>query len=114
MLRIARGEDRDDRADALQRHGQVVLDQLAERADLRVEAERLELAAAIILERGLERARHLERDGGRAGDGDDGVLVELDHLVGAIVHDDVARRGAAIAGDEHAVLVWKERTVVAS
>ena len=31
------------------------------------------------------------------------MAVDLQHLVGAVVDDDVARRGAAVAGHEHAV-----------
>ena len=74
---------------------------------LALRREGLELAAAVILEGGLEGAGHFEGDGGGAGDGDDGVLVELDDLVGPIIHDDIAGSGAAIASDENAILIVK-------
>ena len=63
--------------------------------------------AAVILKRSLQHPRHFKGGGGRSRDGQDGVAVEFDHLVGAIVHDDVARRGAAISRDDDAVLVVK-------
>jgi hypothetical protein len=67
----------------------------------------MSLPKARTLARRLSAWSHLEGHGGRTRDGDDRVAVEIDHLVGAVVHDDVAGGGAAVSRDEHAVFVVK-------
>ncbi len=54
----------------------------------------------------FEDARHFKGDRRHARNGEDGTVVDVDEFLGALVHDEIARRGATIACDQHAVLVF--------
>ena len=67
----------------------------------------LELAAAVELKRMFEHARHFPRRGWHARDGHERTFVDLEHLVGAIINDEIPRRSAPVAGDEDTVGVFE-------
>ena len=54
-----------------------------------------------MLELDLEQASHLDREAGGAGDADARVLVGLEDLLDVALRNDVAHRGAAVAGHDH-------------
>ena len=56
----------------------------------------------VVLELGLEQPHHLDREAGGAGDADAGVLVGREDLLDVALGDDVAHRGAPVAGHHHA------------
>src|SRR2546423_556013 len=55
----------------------------------------------------LEDARHFPGRGRHAGNGHDGMPIDLEDFVGAIVNDGVAGGRAAIARDEHPALEFE-------
>src|SRR5581483_11231864 len=84
-------------------HGQIFAEQARKRPHLGRQAERLQLAAAIILEGGLQHPCHFKCRGGNARNGQQGGCVNLDDFIHAIGDDHVARGGPAIAGHQHAL-----------
>ena len=88
---------------ALHGQGQVLADHLGQLVGLALQGERGALDLLVVLELDLEEADHLDRHARRPGDGDGGVAVGREDLLHGVVGDDVARRGAAVAGHHHAV-----------
>src|SRR6185436_20196781 len=99
---FAAREDRGDNAEALDGSGEIVAEELRQRTDLRRQAHGLELAAAVKLEAGLQRAPHLEGCGWRAGDGHERVRVKFEDFFRLVGEDNVARGGAVVARDDDA------------
>lgn len=97
---VESGEERGDRADALESEGEVIAEGAGEGADAGGEGEDLELAAAVIGEGGLEGAGHFEGGGGDTGDGEERGAVEFQDFIHLIGDDDIAGGGAAVAGHE--------------
>ena len=56
----------------------------------------------VVLELDLEQPDHLDGEAGRAGDADGGVLVGREDLLDVALGDEVAHRGAPVAGHHHA------------
>jgi hypothetical protein len=54
-----------------------------------------------VLQLDLEQPDHLQRDAGAAGDPDAGELVGREDLLDVTLGDDVAHRGAPVAGHHH-------------
>ena len=77
-------------------------DQGGEPVGLAVHRQRHALDLLVVLELGLEQPDHLDREAGRAGDADAGVLVGREDLLDVALGDDVAHRGAPVAGHHDA------------
>ena len=73
----------------------------ASRLALPFEAERRALDLLVVLEFDLKELDHLDRDARGAGDANRGEFIALIDLVHVALSDDVAHRGAAIAGENH-------------
>ena len=69
---------------------------------LAVHRERGALDLLVVLELGLEQPHHLDREAGGAGDADRGELVGREDLLDVALGDDVAHRGPAVTGHDHA------------
>jgi hypothetical protein len=67
--------------------------------------EVLALDLLVVLQLGLEEARHLHGGAGGARDPDRGEVIGLEDLLDAAVGDLVALAGLAVARDHHAVTV---------
>jgi hypothetical protein len=102
-------ENRNHDAGALEDEPEIVAQQFRERAHFPVDAHLLQLGAPEKLERMLEDARHFPRRRRHSRDRHDGMPVDLENFIGAIVDDGIPRRGAAIAGDEHAAQELKSQ-----
>ncbi len=98
---VEAGEQRHD-GQALHRHAEVAADQRREPVGLAVHRERGALDLLVVLELGLEQPHHLDREPGGAGDADAGVLVGREDLLDVALGDDVAHRGAPVAGHHDA------------
>ena len=104
---IVSGENRNDDARALEDESEIIAQQFRKRAHFAVHAHLLQLGAPEKLERMLEDARHFPRCRRHPRDRHDGVPVDLEHFISAIVNDGVAGGGAAIARHQHAALEFE-------
>ena len=81
---------------------EVAADHRGEPVGLAVEGERGALDLLVVLELDLEQPHHLDREAGGAGDADAGELVGGEDLLDVALGDDVAHRGAPVAGHHDA------------
>ena len=81
---------------------EVAADHQREPVGLALEGQRRALDLLVVLELDLEEPDHLDRDAGRPGDADTGVVVGVEHLLDVALGDVVAHRGAAVAGHHDA------------
>ena len=100
--RVEAGEERDD-GEALHGQGQVLAHHLGQLVGLALEREGGALDLLVVLELHLEEADHLDRHAGRPRDGHRREAVGREDLLHGVVGDDVACRGAPVAGHHHAV-----------
>ena len=100
-LEVVAGEQRHD-GEALHGHREVAADHRGEPVGLAVEGEHGALDLLVVLELDLEQPDHLDREAGGAGDADRGELVGLEDLLDVALGDDVAHRGAPVAGHHDA------------
>ena len=98
---VKRGEQRHHDADALHHQPEVVPQQLRQRADFPAHAHLLQLRAPVVLERVLQHPGHFPGRRRGARDGHHGMTVDLQHLVGTVVDDDVPGGRPAITRHEH-------------
>src|SRR5205814_1941170 len=103
------GENRRDHTKPLDGGGEIVAEQLGERADFGMEAHRLQLTAAIKLERGLERARHLKCSSRHACNGHEGMGIELEDFLGFIRENSIAGGGSMVSRDDDALRAMKRK-----
>ena len=99
---VVAGEERDD-GEALHGQREVLAHHLGQLVGLALEGEGRALDLLVVLELHLEEPDHLDRHAGRPGDGDRREAVGREDLLHGVVGDDVARRGAPVAGHHHAV-----------
>ena len=100
--RIVGGKNWHHHPDALNRESKIVAQQFRQRAHFSIHAHLLQLRAAEKLKRMFEHARHFPRRRRDTGDRHDGMTIDFQDFVGAIVNNGVACGGASIAGHEHA------------
>ena len=98
---VVAGEQRHD-GEALHRQAEVGADQRGEPVGLAVHRQRGALDLLVVLELDLEQPDHLDGEPGRAGDADHGELVGREDLLDVALGDDVAHRGAPVAGHDDA------------
>ena len=99
---IEAGEDRYDHH-ALHGHRQVPADHLTELVGLALQAERRAFDLFVVFQLELEQLHHLDCRTGGARDCDTAVPVGREDLFERAVADQVARGGATVAGQEHAI-----------
>ena len=98
---VVAGEERHHR-EALHGQAEVAADHGREPVGLALDGHQRALDLLVVLELDLVELDQLDGEAGGAGDADHGVLVGREDLLHVAVGDEVAHRGAAVAGHDDA------------